>query len=478
MSAEQDKKDYEDYVAYQAFLAAQTPQPGEGEDSGGAPDFLGMTQAMGQGAVNEATFNYGFPHTETSKLTEQHPTATNLGRVIGGALSGFGLGKAFGKIPALQKLMYGDEVYDASKIPFKEKIAQASKRIATNATLGGVIGGARNPHEGENRVDNALNDMMFGTGISAAGEVLQSVPAISRYLGRKIGGLNPQEADAFRSNPAKSESLFRMMTEGGADQMNKNLQTQFRGSRTPGVLPGGGLQSRLQDGVITPARTAKAAELSGVVGNLELDESQILGASPSVLGTLPSRDMSSPRKIILTPEQASKTQTAAAASAYERARAARLTPIATEPDPARAVDEALSNNLRSQIEDVAPQVQPLNQIMEEGINYKNTVDDLGANLQPLLTSDGKMEAIRSYYDRNTGSRLNRTANQLEAGRKLYGDRQMSMMNIPSLLSVIGGQAAARGMIRTPNLPRGATGLSALQAILGATRPMPEGTFGD
>lgn len=474
-----DKQDYEDYVAYQAYLDAQTPKPGEGEDTGGLPNFGDIAKGVVSGALNEASFNY----VPANLFPNKSPTATNVGRVLGGLMSGAAIGKAVSKIPGLARFLYSEPVYDAAKfktIPVSggQKVLDAGKRIAANTALGALVGAGRNPHEGESRLDNALNDAMFGTGLSTTGEVLQSIPSFARYLGRKIGGLNPQEAEAFRMNPAKSEKLFRMNTEGDADKVNSMIQTMFRGSYAPGVKQGGGLQSRLQAGVIDPAKAAKAAELNQVVGNFDIGANQTLGLSPEVQGALPSMSMSTPNKIVLTPQQASQVQTAAANSAYARARASRANPIAYPYDPSKDADLALANDLRSKMQQKAPAVYEQNRIMEDAINMKDTMDDRGSTIGSILTADGQNEAIRSYYDRNTGSRLNTIANQLEAGKKLYGDRQMSMMNVPSLLSLVGGQPVARTLIRTPMLPKGATGMTALQAILGATRPIPSDTFGD
>lgn len=430
------------------------PQP-NGNDQGGPPNFLDVLKGFSSGALNEASLNY----IPKDVFKNESPTATNLGRVIGGLLSGAGVGKAASKIPGLAKLMYSG---NAAK--------QAAARVAANAGLSGAIGAARNPHEGETRGGNALNDAMFGTGLSVTGETLQTIPPLARFLGRTMSGLSRAEADAFRASPGSAELLFRGMDEGGSDKISDGLSRMFRGSKETGET---GLQSILQSKVIDPAKAAKAAELQGVVGNLELDSSQAMGLSPEVQGLLPTMNIQNPRKIVLSPDQASKVQTAAAKSAYDRARAARVNPIAYPHDPMKDVDLALANDLRSKMEVAAPGIKPYNRTMENAINYKDKVDDLGNDLTTLIRSDGNQDLIRSYYDRNTGSSLNQMANQYEAGKKLYGNRQASLMNIPSLLAAVGGQPVSRALIRTPKLPPGVTGLSALQAILRGTEGLSD-----
>jgi hypothetical protein len=593
----------------------KAPEPAPGQDTSGslAKSFNDMEKGFASGALNEGSFNYVPPN----YFPNNSPVATDLGRVVGGLVSGAYVGKAVSKIPGLAKLLYGADPYKEAAAPFMQKAARAGGRVAFNSGLAGAMGLAQNPRPGETRSENALTNALFGGALSTTAEV---VPELSRYLGRKIGGLNAQEAEAFRANPEKSKALYKMMSEGGADQMNKNLQTMFKGPRIPGGYGEGGLQSRLQAQVIDPAKEAKRLLLSGDASGVRVNMSDFENSSPevkaalldmmarnqpgasartvktpidfnqsfegdvsqlglplntkqvvpgqslnipSVLNTydveqlglpltqrptlpieghsyprppnikvesgqrilsggfeeqlpLPLNEQSQlkfapinsetaygrvtqqeqlglplsqretvsgqapqqPKTVILTKTQADRLGAIAGKSAYARAQAQRLNPIAV--DPYHAADANVSSSLRAGVENQTgisrnkftnkPQtVADLNSQIDEALNYKGTVDDLGANLQPLLTSDGKMEAIRSYYDRNTGSRLNRTANQLEAGRKLYGDRQMSLMNIPSLLSLVGGQPLSRGLIRTPVLPKNATGMSALQAIIRGTR---------
>jgi hypothetical protein len=442
----------------------RAPEPAPGQDTSGslAKSFNDMEKGFASGALNEGSFNYVPPN----YFPNNSPVATDLGRVVGGLVSGAYVGKAVSKIPGLAKLLYGADPYKEAAAPFMQKAARAGGRVAFNSGLAGAMGLAQNPRPGETRGENALNNALFGGALSTTAEV---VPELSRYLGRKIGGLNAQEAEAFRANPEKAKALYKMMSEGGADRVDETMQTMFRGAREPGVVPGGGLQDRLQANVIDPAKAAKSAALANATGTVGIDASQTMGLSPDVAQSLPSLNMASPKTIILTPTQAAQAQTAAASSAYARERAARSNPIAYPYDPGKDADLALANDLRSKVEGVAPEVNAQNKIMEAAINRKDKVNGLGANLSTLLTSDGQNESLRSYYDRNTGSRLNRMANQLEAGKKLYGDRQMSLMNIPSLLSLVGGQPLSRGMIRTPVLPKNATGMSALQAIIRGTR---------
>lgn len=562
------------------------PKPGEGQDKGGLPDLLSNLKGFASGALNEGSFNY----IPKDVFQNESPTATNLGRVVGALATGAGIGKLASKAPILARL-----------------VTNPAGRLAANATLSGGIGAARNPHEGETRSGNALNDMLFGTGLSVAGETLQAVPPLARFIGRTMSGLSPAEAEAFRQSPGSSELLFKAMDQGGSDKISDMLQEMLKGSKQPG-RQSIGLQGKIQSEVIDPATRQKQLYLGGDADGVRVNTADIERASPEVravfndmvnkqmpfprsrqtatplqlatqyegeasqvglplrtreeipgksLGITAARTdynvqqqglpftekaplptegrysyprppnrpielgqtiesggfqeqlplnlsepnqikftpidsnssygrvatqeqlglplvqrgsemvpQSKPKTVVLTLPQADRLRATAWESARARERAAKLNPVGS--DPFLPEDAQIATSMRSAVEAQRPRVAPLNEQIYNNINKMDAIDELGSDLSTLLKSDGKQDLIRSYYDRNTGSKLNLMANQYEAGKKLYGNRQASLMNIPSLLSAVGGQPVSRALIRTPMLPPGLTGMSALQAILRGT----------
>lgn len=634
MSDAKDKQDYDDYVAYQAYLAGQTPQPEEGQDLSAGMDLGGMAQSFGQGLVNEGTLNVGFPHNETSDLRAKHPTANNLGRVIGGLLSGYGIGKGLSKIPSLQKLMYPAKRAPVFTETRAQKIIEAAKNIGSKAApvvantgLSAAIGAVRRPHEGESRGTNAVYDAIFGGGASTLAELAKTVPGIARYLGGALGGVSPQEVEAFRKSPGSAEMLARGMNEGGADKINKSIQQMFKGSKEPGGY-GPGLQSKLQTEVIDPLTAEKELLLSGDARGVRVNTADLEGASPEVQaffddiiakqqgfprtqatrtpidtgtfkidtveqkglplttskttpgqsldipperinfdteqmglpitrkqglprknpltladqymqprpevpielggtissggfneqspldlytqpqttttpidakngygivvsknqlglplsqrGSQPVPAPSRPKTVVLSMKQADKLRATAWESARKREAAAALTPMSADgvlrTDPHAVADARIATSMRSATEEQLPKLAPMNDTLYDHIGYKEKIDSLKSNLGNVIKSDGDYEPLRSFYDRHTGSKLNDMANQYEAGKKLFGFRQMSAMNIPSAAATVKGQPVARWLINRNDLPPGVTGLTALQAILGATRPVSGSDF--
>ncbi len=92
--------------------------------------------------------------------------------------------------------------------------ASAPRRIGTAGAVGAAEGALHEPAKGDSRLGNAARGFAKGAGIAAGAETLAGLLSAtgigSKWFGRKTGGLDPEEANAYVKNPQEAEAMATM----------------------------------------------------------------------------------------------------------------------------------------------------------------------------------------------------------------------------------------------------------------------------
>ncbi len=189
MGAEQDQKDYQDYVAYQQYL---------------------QSQSKPQGSVQEETRK--FMHGEDS------PAWNQMSRDAMGMAAGSAANTAASAAPALKSFL---------------------GRVSTGTGLGAASGAVRSPGEGESRLGNATKGAAVGAGVSLAGEgVNAGANKLADWL--QLG------ATGSKGTPGEGNRLVDMGIRGSRSTMSDQVSDAFQGKEqglqdlvqsTPGTEP-------------------------------------------------------------------------------------------------------------------------------------------------------------------------------------------------------------------------------------------------
>lgn len=118
----------------------------------------------------------------------------------------------------IASLMQGVAPPTAAGAAIGSKLASTfAGRVGTNAAIGAARGAINTPQDGESRLSNAgwgaLKDGAIATGAEAVGGGLQLAGKASKWVGGKLAGLSPSEAESYAKDPALAEEMARMNRE-------------------------------------------------------------------------------------------------------------------------------------------------------------------------------------------------------------------------------------------------------------------------
>jgi hypothetical protein len=161
---------------------------------------LDMRDAYKSSMVKGATLKYVDPAKFLPGMEQKvkdHPIAAGMGEAMGGMAPGILTGNAVGAVA-----------------PVASGVIPALGRIGLNTVASGATGLARKPEEGEDRIGNAIHDAKWGGGISAGAEgiaqLLRPLAGASKWVGRKLGGLEAKQAEAYAVDPKAADDLHKM----------------------------------------------------------------------------------------------------------------------------------------------------------------------------------------------------------------------------------------------------------------------------